>query len=177
MEKKEKIQVYVKPNGETVVRAFTIQDFLFYDEDGMLVSYKEVIKERSFAHQTGQHYGIQKNCMNDQIVKQNRDLACPEICPVKIATDIVEMATQLGANNSTDPLGIYQSNNGDTVFLTGDQITKYYRYVKKLVFPTILNAELKLFSCHPIRMRTAVLLHEAGKDGLYIKLRLRWLSD
>ena len=24
---------------------------------------------------------------------------------------------------------------------------------------------------------TAVFLHEAGKDGPYIKLRLRWLSD
>ena len=61
MEKKDTIQVYVKPNGETVVRAFTIQDFLFYDKDGMLLCYKEVIKQRSLAQQTGQHYGIQKN--------------------------------------------------------------------------------------------------------------------
>ena len=99
------------------------------------------------------------------------------MCPVKIAINIVEIAIQLGANNPTDPLGIYQSNNGDTVFLTGDQITKYYRYVTKIVFPTISKGELKLFSCHSIRVMAAVLLHEAGKDGPYIKLRLRWLSD
>ena len=29
MERKDKIQVYVKPNGELVVRAFTLQNFLF----------------------------------------------------------------------------------------------------------------------------------------------------
>ena len=27
------------------------------------------------------------------------------------------------------------------------------------------------------RVKAAVLLHEAGKDGTYIKLRIRWLSD
>ena len=63
------------------------------------------------------------------------------------------------------------------MYLTGDQITKYYRYVTKIVFPTISDAELRLFSCHSIRVMAAVLLHEAGKDGPYIKLRLRWLSD
>ena len=177
MEKKDTIQVYVKPDGETVVRAFTLQDFLFYDEDGMLICYKEAIEQRSLAQQTGQHYGIQKNRMNDQIIKQTRDLACPEMCAVELAIDIVEMAVQLGANSPTDPLGIFQSDDGDTVFLTGDQITKYYRYVTKLVFPTISKGELKLFSCHSIRVMAAVLLHEAGKDGPYIKLRLRWLSD
>ena len=63
------------------------------------------------------------------------------------------------------------------MYLTGDLITKYYRYVKKLVFPTIPDAELRLFPCHSIRVMAAVLIHEAGKDGPYIKLRLRWLSD
>ena len=99
MEKKDIIQVYVKPNGETVVRAFTIQDFLFYDKDGILVCYKEVIKQRSLAQQTGQHYGIKKNRMNDQIVKQTSDLVYPAICPFEIAIGIVEIAIQLGANN------------------------------------------------------------------------------
>ena len=48
---------------------------------------------------------------------------------------------------------------------------------EKMVFPTILEAELKLFSCHSARVKAACLLHEAGKDGVYIKLRIRWLSD
>ena len=177
MEKKDKIQVYVKPNGELVVRAFTMQDFLFYDEDGMQISYDEVIMDRALARQTGQHYEIQKNRMNNQIVKQNRDLSCPKMCPVELSIDIVQLATTLGANKPDSPLGVFQSDDGDTVYLTGDQITKYYRYVTKIVFPTISDADLRLFSCHSIRVMGAVLLHEAGKDGPYIKLRLRWLSD
>ena len=36
---------------------------------------------------------------------------------------------------------------------------------------------LKLISTHLLRVKAAVLLHEAGKDGTYIKLRIRWLSD
>ena len=56
-------------------------------------------------------------------------------------------------------------------------ITKYYRYAMKLVFPTISEAELKLFSTHLARVKAACLLHEVGKDGVYIKLRSWWLSD
>ena len=56
-------------------------------------------------------------------------------------------------------------------------ITKYYRHVTLMVFPTISMEELRLFSCHSIRVKAAVLLHEAGKYASYIKLRLRWLSD
>ena len=47
----------------------------------------------------------------------------------------------------------------------------------KLVFPTISEAELKLSSTHSARLEAACLLHEAEKDGVYIKLRIRWLSD
>ena len=41
----------------------------------------------------------------------------------------------------------------------------------------ISNEELKLISTHSIRVFACVLLHEAGKDGPFIKLRLRWLSN
>ena len=177
MEKKNEIQVYIKPNGELVVRAFCLRNFLFYDKDGLLISYKEVLANHSVAHQTGQHYEIQKNRMNDQIIKQNRDISCPELCPVELAIKIVDLAVKLGVKTPTDPLGVFQSDDGDILYLTGDQITKYYRYVTRLVFPSISDADLRLFSCHSVRVLAAVLLHEAGKDGPYIKLRLRWLSD
>ena len=47
----------------------------------------------------------------------------------------------------------------------------------KLVMPNISDEELKLISTHSIRVYACVLLSEAGKDGPYIKLRLRWLSN
>ena len=65
MERKDKIQVCVKPSGELVVRASTLRNLLFNDEDGMPISYSEVIKDRALARQTGQHYAIQKNRMYD----------------------------------------------------------------------------------------------------------------
>ena len=37
--------------------------------------------------------------------------------------------------------------------------------------------QLNLISSHSLRVTACVLLHEAGKDGTYIKLRLRWLSN
>ena len=37
--------------------------------------------------------------------------------------------------------------------------------------------ELKLFSCYSLRAKAVVLLYGTRKDGLYIKLRLRWLSE
>ena len=37
--------------------------------------------------------------------------------------------------------------------------------------------KLKLISTHSLRVKACVLLAEAGKEGWYIKLRLRWLSD
>ena len=115
--------------------------------------------------------------MNNQIVKHNRDLLTTHLCPVNIALDIVELVTPLGAQHPQDPLCVFQTDSGDTVYLTGDMITKYYRYVTRIVFPTISDAEIRLFLCHSARVMAAVLLHEAGKVGAYIKLRIRWLSN
>jgi len=56
-------------------------------------------------------------------------------------------------------------------------MTRYYRFITKMVFPDISDEMLKLISTHSLRVKAAVLLHEAGKDGTYIKLRIRWLSD
>ena len=56
-------------------------------------------------------------------------------------------------------------------------VTTYYRHITLLVFPTISEEELRLISCHYVRVKAEVLLHEAGKDDSCIKLRLRWLSD
>ena len=43
--------------------------------------------------------------------------------------------------------------------------------------PNISDEELKLISTHSIRVYACVLQEESGKDGTYIKLRMRWLSN
>ena len=62
-------------------------------------------------------------------------------------------------------------------YFTGEDITRYFRFIAMLVNPNILDAELKLISLHLLCVFACVLLSEAGKDGPYIKLRLCWLSD
>ena len=134
-EKKKKIiQVYAKPDGTQVVRAFTLKDFIWYDEDGMIVSLDTVLSNRLLAAQMGHHYEIQKNRMNNQIVKQNWDKDCPQLCAIGSSLDIVELAMKCGAKEGT------------TVYLTGNMITKYYRHITQLVFPSISDEELRLFS-------------------------------
>ena len=169
--------MYVKPNGDLVVRAFTVRNFIFYDVDGLKMQLARVLQDRALADAVGQQYDVQKNRMNNQIITQTRDRKTPALCPVEISIDIVEVAQELGAVKDEDPLCVFQNEEGDVCYLTGDMVTKYYRYVTQLVFPTISKQELKLFSCHSIRVKAAVMLHEAEKDGSYIKLRLRWLSD
>lgn len=177
MERQE-IQMYVKPNGDLVVRAFTVKNFIFFDKDGIRTTVQDVRQEeRSLFQSVGQQYDVQKNRMNNQIITQTRDHKSPELCPVEISLDIVEVAFALGQQEDDDPLCVFENEEGDVLYLTGDMITKYYRYVTQMVFPTISKDELSLFSCHSIRVKAAVLLQEAGKDGPYIKLRLRWLSD
>ena len=53
------------------------------------------------------------------------------------------LARNLGAKNPDDPLCLFQTEDGSAQFLTGDMITKYYHYVTKLVFPMILEADLR----------------------------------
>ena len=45
------------------------------------------------------------------------------------------------------------------------------------VYRDILPEQLSLISPHSLRVKAAVLLNKAGKDGTYIKLRLNWLNN
>ena len=68
MAKKHVIQYYVKPDGTKVVRSFCLKDFIWYDEDGMIISLTRVLPARELAAQVGHYYEIQKSCQNNQIV-------------------------------------------------------------------------------------------------------------
>ena len=49
MEKQQVIQYYVKPDGTKVVRSFCLKDFIWYDEDGMVVSLPRALADRDLA--------------------------------------------------------------------------------------------------------------------------------
>ena len=116
--------------------------------------------------------------MNGRIIKFDRlSRRFKHYYLVENQLDILARASHLGFTEPEDPLCVYRNKKGDINYLTGSDITAYYRDVMTMVRPNITDAELSLISTHSLRVYACVLLHEAGKDGPYIKLRLRWLSD
>lgn len=174
MESKTKIRYFIKPDGTKVIRAFTRRNFIFYDSDGARIS--DILSSREDAADIGHRYEVQKNRMNGQVIKYHRVPNYPQYCAVELGISIVERAHNLG-QGLDDPLCVYQDSKGRKRYLTGTDVTKYYRFIAQLVTPNISSEELKLISTHSIRVTACVLLNEAGKDGSYIKLRLRWLSN
>ena len=62
-------------------------------------------------------------------------------------------------------------------YLSDRDIQTILQMSAKEVYGIAKKEELKKWTTHSIRVGAAVKLHEAGKDGSYIKLRLRWRSD
>jgi len=122
-------------------------------------------------------YDIQKNRMNNQIIKFDRVDGHPDYCPVQLALCILARAEVLGYTDPEDPLCVYRDAKGEIQYLTGTDVTQYFRVIARIVTPNISDEELKLISTHSIRVYACTLLHQAGKAGPYIKLRLRWLSN
>ena len=56
-------------------------------------------------------------------------------------------------------------------------IESVLQMVAKEVHNLTLLEDIKRFSSHSIRVGACVLLYSSGKDGEFIKLRLRWKSD
>jgi len=172
MDKKDDIQFYVMPDGTLIARAFTMKNFIFFDEDEMRLALSKALHDRKSVHSLGTEYDVQKNRMNNQVITFNRESDTPGFCPVEVGLNIVEMAMALGAKDDADPLCLYRTETSDVEYITGDMITKYYRFVIQLFFSAISATDLKLISCHSRRVKAAVILHEAGMDGTYIKLQM-----
>jgi hypothetical protein len=175
MDKPFEVRTYVLPDGTQVVRAFQVKNFIFYDDSAVKI--KEPLRRRRDAKELGTEFDVQKNRMNGQITNHRRLPTYPAYCPVNLALKIVTRAEILGYDEPDDPLCVYKDTEGIVRFLTGTDVTEYFRFVTKLVIPSIEDAQLKLISTHSLRVTACVFLHEAGKDGTYIKLRLRWLSN
>ena len=114
------------------------------------------------------NHRLQKNKMNNQIMKLNRDNTFPKLCAVEDSIQIVKLAMECGTKDPADSLWLFQTDEGTVAYLTGDMMTKYYRYVLQLGFLPISADKLTLFSCHSFRVKAAVLLYEAGSTGWFL---------
>ena len=176
MNSKTEILYYVMPDGSKVVRAFQLRNLLFFDRNDISVE-EPLGSNRGMIRSLGLLYDVQKNRVNNQLVKYMGTPDHPDFCPKERALSICSRVRALGFIDPATPACIYQDGNGQNYYLCNEELTKYLRFVKQLVHPNISAEELKLVSVHSIRVEAAVILHEAGKDGPFIKLRLRWLSN
>lgn len=169
-DKDDEVQIYVLPDGREVVRAFTRQNITFCDDNQAAIAKEE-------ASNAAVTFDIQKNRENNQTMRFERK---PEErkrwCVVGALERIVDRATQLNQPD-TLPLGVYRDVDGTMKYITGARFADHVRKVIQLAIPQIPAEELKLYSAHSIRVTACVLLHEAGYDGSFIKLRLRWKSE
>jgi len=168
------IKYYATPDGN-VMRAFSVSNILFRDAHGMPLATSVAMDTPNLVVQVGTRYDIQKNRNNGQVLWYHRDTLNPDYCPVVRALSLVRRAIRLG-QSSSDPLCVYLKN-GVKVFLTGNDVTNYFRYTMKLAHPTINEEMLSAISTHSLRVTACILLAEAGKPIYFIKLRLRWKSN
>ena len=91
---------------------------------------------------------------------------------------MVELAMQCRSNRSDEELCVFPIRRWVKCLLDRRHDYKViYCHVKQMVFPTTSVEALRLFSSRSIRVKAAVMLHEAVKGAPYIKLRFRWLGD
>ena len=95
----------------------------------------------------------------------------PDYCPVVDSLNIIVCTETLDFSEPEGPLSIYKKAHG-IHYLTGLDTTAYYCLIMILVMPNISDEEVKLISAHSVRDFACVLLHEARKNGPYIKLCL-----
>jgi hypothetical protein len=91
----DKGDYHVYPSGTRVIKAFTANDFVFYDKSGQVL--KKIDDLTLDLATSGQiTWRIQKNCQNGQKIKLSADTKNPAICPVRVALRMVMRASCLG---------------------------------------------------------------------------------
>jgi len=123
MDRADTIGKYVLPNGTTVVRAFTLKNFIFYTADNERLTGQQALDRHDDIVRFATEYDIQKNRVNGQLIMFAREDRFPDFCPVRLALSIVRLATDLGASAPEDPLCLYRTDLGDVQYLTGEAIT------------------------------------------------------
>ena len=103
MDSKTSLKYYVLPNGMTVVQAFTVKNFIFFDDDACKVM--RPLQQRDLNERIGAEYDLQKNRMNGRILSYARLLFEHRVyCPVELGFHIVIRAKVLGNTEPEDPL-------------------------------------------------------------------------
>jgi hypothetical protein len=66
-------------------------------------------------------------------------------------------------------MGIFVNHQGIVKYLTANKIAEVLQSIAKACHPNLLRDEIMHFSSHSIRVRTVILLDEAGMNPNFIK--------
>jgi hypothetical protein len=169
------VDYHVYPSGKQVIKAFTANDFRFFDKNSQAIT---DLSDASIGavDRVRITWRIQKNRQNNQKVTLSSDKANKAICPVLAALRLVLRARRLEQPDSM-PVACYRNKKGALAYITGSRIALHFRAAARAVRPTITKEEEQRYSAHSLRVWACVLLDEAGKSPDYIKKRLRWMGD
>ncbi len=169
-----KPEYHVFPGGKEVLKAISSQDLVFFRKDGkQLIEYNS--NEVDEIDRLDITFKVQKNRRNGEKKDVLPDRENPEMCPVRAALRLVRRANKLGQSPSL-PCVVYQFKDKKR-YATGKDVSSFLQNIAKKLYPDMPETEIKKFSSHSLRVTAAVLLHEQGHDGDYIKIQLRWLGD
>lgn len=157
-----------------VLKAISTQDLVFITKDGRRLTEYDLNKIDEIDH-LEVTFKVQKNRRNGEKKQILPDRKNPEMCPVLAALRIVIRARNLGQSQSL-PCAVYHLKN-TMRYITGKDVSSFLQNIARELYPDMPDSEIKKFTSHSLRVTAAVLLHEEGHDGDYIKIQLRWLGD
>jgi hypothetical protein len=165
---------HVYPSGKQVIKAFTANDFQFFDKNSQVFTELSdaSIKVVNRVHIT---WHIQKNCQNNQTVTLSSDKTNTAICPILAALRLVRRAHCLLQPDSM-PVA-YCLKKDALAYISGSRIAILFRAAARAMHLNISKEEQQQYSAHSLQAWACVLLDEAGKLPDYIKKRLCWMGD
>jgi hypothetical protein len=156
----DKVDYHVYPSGTCIIKAFTANNFVFYDKNDHVLTR---INNPSFDSATSVQitWRIQKNHQNGQKIKLSAVTKNPKICPVRGALGMVMRASRFSQPDKM-PVACYRTKKALLLFIAGSRIAKLLcKAVKKVQLSTSAD-DLKKYSTHSLRVWACVLLDEVG---------------
>ncbi len=168
----DKVDYHVYPSGTCVIKAFTANDFVFYNKNGHVFTKidNSSLHLAAFIQIT---WRIQKNRQNGQKIKLSADTKNPAICPIQGALQMVMRAHRL-AQLDNMPVACYRTKKAPLLFITGSRIATLLREAVKKVQPSTSADNLKKYSARSLRVWVCVLLDEVDMSPSFIQIHLWW---
>ena len=113
----KKVDYHKYPSGKEVIKAFTANEFVFFDKSGHTLE----LRDKSCldqAHKVKITWRIQKNRQNGQKITLSGKKTCLKICAVRAAGRMVLHARRLGQPDDM-PVACY-SYKGSLAYLTAN---------------------------------------------------------